>query len=234
MSGWALRRLPCACRSFCFSRPLLRCLAKCRWLRRNRRTRIPGVRVASGRSPAIATTRAKSNASGRFPGLAPSACKTLIVGICPRPGPGGDAFVARVASGTASQRTKPAGRCASIPGGSRKTICLDQRTQPPCRGSSCAETGNADGGGCGHSLARSLDPRADRGGWGHPTARSPDPRAGGGGCGHPTARSSGAIVAQDARIAASSSLPMKRFTIDVPCALEREFPNTSGQFRLPL
>ena len=28
--------------------------------------------------------------------------------------------------------------------------------------------------------------------------------------------------------------PMKRFTIDVPCALEREFPNTSGQFRLPL
>ena len=44
---------------------------------------------------------------------------------------GGERSVARVASGTASQRAKPAGRCASIPGGSRKTICLDQRTHPP-------------------------------------------------------------------------------------------------------
>ena len=53
-----------------------------------------------------------------------------------------------------------------------------------------------------------------------------------------------AAGASDRETAAPPDEPIKRFTIDVPvelhrrvsaaCALEREFPNTSGQFRLPL
>ena len=153
----------------------------------------------------------------------------------------------------ASRRTRPAGkresgpesksnhqrggpvcadddRCASIPGDSSKAIRLDRRTKPrrPPRcwrhGSSSAETGNANGGGCGHPPPRSLDPRVDGGRCptacrsavycraqdarvdgdrcGHPTARSLDPRVDGGGSGRPTARRSGAYCrAQDARVA---------------------------------
>jgi hypothetical protein len=60
-------------------------------------------------------------------------------------------------------------RRASIPNDSSKAIYLDWRTQPRwpprcwCDGSSSAETGNADGGGCEHPTARSFDPRVDGG-----------------------------------------------------------------------